>query len=265
MRNMRKTCIFSWFGYPIEINERFRLIKQAGFDGVLLWWGDENIDTDGKKEKQPELALRNGLFIENVHLPFSGVNNLWLDNITGDEYEKQIIASIKQCAGFQIPTVVMHLTRGDNPPLLCKTGLNRMKRIVDIAESSGVNVALENLKKPEYVDYIFQEITSSKLGFCYDSGHNNCFTPQRDFLTQYGDKLFALHLHDNDGIDDLHMLPFDGTIEWDKIKNQINSMCYSGAISLEVEQERNEKYKSMSAQEFLSKAFISTNRFKDTY
>lgn len=257
---MRKTCIFSWFGYPIDITERFRLIKQAGFDGVLLWWGDENIDTDGAKERQPELALKNGLFIENIHLPFNGINDLWLDNINGNEYEKLIISNIEDCANFQIPTVVMHLTKGNNPPPFSEIGLNRIRNIVDIAENLNVCVALENLRKPNYMDCILQEISSPKLGFCYDSGHNNCFTPKRDFLKQYGDRLFALHLHDNDGIDDLHMIPFDGNIEWNKIKNQIDTLCYNGAISLEVEQGKQDKYKNMSAEEFLRTAFILANK-----
>lgn len=257
---MLKRCIFSWFGYPIGISERFTLIKQAGFDGILIWWGDENIDTDGSKEKHPELALKNGLFIENVHLPFNGANDLWIDNINGDEYENQIISGIKQCANFKIPTIVMHLTQGNNPPQISRIGLNRMRKIVDIAENLNVCVALENLRKPEYMDYILQEISSPKLGFCYDSGHNNCFTPERDFLNQYGDKLFALHLHDNDAIDDLHMIPFDGSIEWKKIKNELESLEYKGAISLEVVQGTQDIYRNMSAEEFLRKAFISATK-----
>lgn len=44
---MRKTSTFAWFGYSLDINERLRLIKQSGFDGVMLWWGDEHIDTNG--------------------------------------------------------------------------------------------------------------------------------------------------------------------------------------------------------------------------
>lgn len=254
---MRKKCIFSWFGYPIDMKERFRLIKQAGFDGVLLWWSDENIDTDGIKERQPELALKNGLFIENIHLPFKGINNLWLDNINGDEYEKLIINNIRQCGNFEIPTVVIHLTEGNNPPPVSEIGLNRIRKMVDVAENLNVKIALENLRKPEHIDCVFQEITSPKLGLCYDSGHNNCFTPKIDFLKQYGDKLFALHLHDNDGIDDLHMIPFDGNIEWYKIKSQIEDICYKGAISLEVVKRKQDKYENLSAQEFLRKAFVS--------
>ena len=32
--------IYDWFGYELPIKERYRLIKEAGFDGVLLWWSD---------------------------------------------------------------------------------------------------------------------------------------------------------------------------------------------------------------------------------
>lgn len=35
------TGIYYWFGYQIQNNERFKLIKEANFDNVLLWWGDE--------------------------------------------------------------------------------------------------------------------------------------------------------------------------------------------------------------------------------
>jgi sugar phosphate isomerase/epimerase len=115
------------------------------------------------------------------------------------------------------------------------------------------------------MDYIFQEFSSPKLVFCYDSGHNNCYTPQRDFLRQYGSKLFALHLHDNDGIEDLHMIPFDGNIAWDKVKEQVEGAGYSGPIVLEVEQGRHRKYKNMSAEEFLSRAFSSTAKLQNKH
>ena len=38
--------IFDWFGYEVPHQKRYELIKQAGFDGVLLYWSDEfgNID-----------------------------------------------------------------------------------------------------------------------------------------------------------------------------------------------------------------------------
>ena len=76
---MHNISIFSWFGFPIPMGERFKLIKVAGFDGVLLWWSDEFAEVDGNKSLHPELARQNGLFIENIHTPIVRNNCLWVE------------------------------------------------------------------------------------------------------------------------------------------------------------------------------------------
>ena len=39
-------------------------------------------------------------------------------------------------------------------------------------------------------------------------------------FNKFKNRIFAVHLHDNDQSDDQHLLPFDGTIDWNKtIKN----------------------------------------------
>ena len=45
----------------------------------------------------------------------------------------------------------------------------------------------------------------------------------------------ALHLHDNNRIDDQHLIPFDGTIDWQTTMRQIRQSGYKGAIALEAE------------------------------
>jgi len=70
----------------------------------------------------------------------------------------------------------------------------------------------------------------------------------------YGNKLMALHLHDNDGTDDQHRIPGKGTINWDSIVRKIRQTTYRGAVSLEVTNENSELYSNMSAQEFLKVA-----------
>ena len=65
--------IYDWFGYEIPINERYKLIKKAGFDGVLLWWSNGfGRDVSGIDEylKGPELARKAGLYVENIHISF---------------------------------------------------------------------------------------------------------------------------------------------------------------------------------------------------
>lgn len=90
-----ETAIFTWFGYLINIDERLKLIKNAGFDSVILWWTDEFHSIEGAKEKQPELAHKNGLKVENVHLPFTNINTLWEDSLDGDTYASSLMQLIK--------------------------------------------------------------------------------------------------------------------------------------------------------------------------
>src|SRR5690554_3409053 len=140
---MKKLTIFSWFGFPIPMEERFKLIKATGFDGVLLWWSDEHADVDGDKFHHPELAGRNGLFIENMHAPIFRNNYLWKDCLDGEAIERILHNCIDDCQRFEIPTVVVHLTYEVNPPSFTKTGLDRVKRLVEAAERKNVNLAIE--------------------------------------------------------------------------------------------------------------------------
>jgi sugar phosphate isomerase/epimerase len=96
-----------------------------------------------------------------------------------------------------------------------------------------VNVAFENLRRLGYLKYILSHVDSPRAGFCYDSGHHNCRTPNEDLLSQYGSRLMALHLHDNDGSDDQHRLPFDGTTDWSATMRRIAQSGYKGALALE--------------------------------
>jgi hypothetical protein len=45
-----KKSIYYWYGYQLEATDNLSLIKNCGFDGVTLWWGDEYINISGPKE-----------------------------------------------------------------------------------------------------------------------------------------------------------------------------------------------------------------------
>jgi L-ribulose-5-phosphate 3-epimerase len=179
---MRKLSIFSWFGFPIPIEERFKMIKDVGFDGVLLWWSDEYTDVDCDKSLQPNLARVEGLFVENMHTPYEGINSIWSDSIAGEDFERKLLDCIADCSRFEIPTAVVHISQTSNPPPVNQIGLDRIKRLVETAERMNVNIALENLRRPDYLDFVFSNIQCERLGFCYDSGHENCYSKGTDLL-----------------------------------------------------------------------------------
>lgn len=53
-------------------------------------------------------------------------------------------------------------------------------------------------------------------------------------LGQYGDRLKAVHLHDNDGIDDWHALPFSGNIDWCGVAAKLAESSYPDVAALEI-------------------------------
>ena len=235
---MRNYTIVDYFGYDLSPEDRMKAIRAAGFDGVILLWADY-FDPDYKDF--PRYAAKEGLFVENTHGPYKGAETIWQDSAAGEEYTEQILACIRDCSTYGIPAMVMHAVNGMvSLPEDVSLGLERFRRIDDLAERCGVNVAVENQGNPQYLELVFDVDNrfSERLGFCFDSGHENFYSPGRHLLSSYGEKLMALHLHDNNGREDAHALPFTeapegGGVDWTEIRRKLQALQYSGAVALE--------------------------------
>jgi sugar phosphate isomerase/epimerase len=251
------SCIFCWFGYKYPFGELIQLIKEAGFQSVMIWWGERE-DDSVPKERKPDIVRKAGLKLLNAHLPFTMVDALWKDTLDGEEMFEIYSSYIDDCKIHEIPTAIMHTTNRDAPHPN-KIGLTRFRKLIEKAEKNGVNIAIENVFMPEYMDYVFNNIESERLKFCYDSGHANCFTPEIDMLAKYGDKLAALHLHDNDGSGDQHLLPFNGNINWEQIMAQLKRFKFDGPLALEVFAREND---GTTAPQYLSEAMKRVQKLK---
>ncbi|MBL4934759.1 sugar phosphate isomerase/epimerase [Clostridium sp. YIM B02515] len=246
--------IYDWFGYELPIKERYRLIKEAGFDGVLLWWSEYLGRNDYRSG--PQIVLEAGLVIENIHTPFQVQDNIWLDNLDGEASIDCYLQCVKDCAEFEIPTMVVHLPDDDKP--YNALGLNRIMKITEKAEQLGVNVAMENLRNFTNLSYVLEQVNSQRIGLCYDCCHHYHYYPNCDLLSMYGSRLMGLHLHDYNG-NTIHRLPFDGTIDWSVAMKKIAATDYSGPTSIEA---MNWGYKDLSIEEFLRKAYAQAKKLE---
>ena len=244
--------IYDWFGYELPIKHRYREIKEAGFDGVLLWWSEFL----GRKDYRngPDIARQAGLFIENIHAPFQVQDHIGLDNLDGEASFDCYVQCVQDCAHFEIPAVVIHLPDDDMP--MNTLGLERIKRLAEKAEQLHVNVALENLRNFNNLSFIISQVDSRRVGFCYDCCHHYRNYPDVDLLSMYGQRLMAMHLHDYDG-NAIHRVPFDGLIDWSEAMKKIVETGYEGPTAIEA---MNWDYKNMSAEDFLHRAFECANR-----
>ncbi len=109
----------------------------------------------------------------------------------------------------------------------------------------------------QHLFFILDNIKSKNLKFCYDSGHHNLFNSEVDLIGKYSDILHAVHLHDNyldfpqklGWSGDLHLVPFDGKIDFEKIAHQIANSNFTGITMLESSR-RGKIYDQMSLADF---------------
>lgn len=251
--------IFAWFSYPLDISERLKLIKQAGFDAVSLWWGEDD------RQSQPGMARALGLEIDNVHAPFANQNSLWREGNDGDAYLNTLMTCVDDCRKHAISTVVIHLTSCRAEPEITSCGMERLSRLVERAEKQNVNLAFENLLTLRHVDCALKNFNTSRVGFCYDSGHEHCFHPRTDCLSNYGSRLFAIHLDDNMGDADAHLPPYDGTVDWEKIQSALPQCKQLDFYTLEVNFDKAhdaaKQYASLTAPEYLALARERLQKF----
>ena len=190
--------------------ERLRAVKSAGFDEVMLHWQENQ----GKSAKEWfDLATAEGLHIRTVHFPQERMADLWRDGEDGDALERSLLRAIRNAGERNIENVVMHTTRRLETPPPNEIGVRRTMHAVEAAEKWGVNLALENTRFLQYNQYLFRRISSKRLTFCYDCGHAHCFTPGYDPLALFGDKMTTMHLHDNHGQRDEHLVIGEGNID----------------------------------------------------
>jgi sugar phosphate isomerase/epimerase len=256
--------IFAWFGYRLHMKQRASLIKDAGFDTISLWWGEEEKANTGSLHDLPAIIRDNGLKIDNIHVPFEGCNDFWSgsEGIRQNIFERHL-AWIDDCARHKIPKIVMHLTQGPNPPMPNETGLSIIKQLVKAAEDKNVILAVENVQRTEHLDFVFSKIDSPHLAFCYDSSHDFLWSRQPcELLRKWAGRLVTTHFSDNDGQEDQHWLPNTGTVDWQKIGRSFPIETYAGPLLLEVLPRENENKRS--AKEFIAAAYESICSVRET-
>jgi sugar phosphate isomerase/epimerase len=224
----------------------FEAIKRAGFDSVLI-----SLSGEFDNEKQIDIIHKVGLEIDNCHSPWDNINHLWKDTLKGESAFLMLRDNLIECGKFGVPRAVWHVSAGNGYPPISQLGIDRVAKLIEVAERANVDICLENQRFFHFIDYIYAKLDCPRLKFCYDSGHESCFSLTKLALPKYRHKLAALHLHDNSGIynSDDHLLPGRGTgVDWDYVRKNIAD--YNGVISLEVK-----RIPELSLDEFYTQAF----------
>lgn len=243
-----KKGIGFYFGYLMNIEQTVKLIKDAGFDCVITNADKKYKAENGKITKQVKLFKKYGLSLSSLHMSYNSdeLHYFWEKGEKGETLKRKLIKDVKIAKKYGFKCVVVHLL-GEYSLI----GEKRLKEVLRVCEKTNIPLAIENINDQKIFLKTFENIKHDMLKFCYDAGHNNVFDKDFNYLDKFGDKLIALHLHDNNGKSDQHTLTsISGSIDWEKIAFYLSK---HPEVSLDYEIFRHYN-KDLNAEEFLYEA-----------
>lgn len=256
--------------------EGIRYIKDCGFDGIDYNFGKLYRDTldvekltsfyDKSLEELYDYFAPLKKALEENKVEMSQSHGLfpvgYVDNPARTAYNIEVTEKhIALCAYLGCPAIVIH---GTSAPQLTKAeertfNLDMYRRLMPAAKKYGVKVCLENLlnlyewdpyegncsnadEAVWFLDTLNAEAGEEVFGFCFDVGHAvltgaNLY----QYLTTMGKRVTVLHIQDNDGASDGHMLPFTQLerrgqrlrIDWEMFIRGLREIGYEGPINFE--------------------------------
>ena len=91
----------------------------------------------------------------------------------------------------------------------------------------------------EYVDELNRIAGEKLFGFCVDTGHLLlCSIDIKNAITELGDRIECFHVHDNNGLNDQHVAPYMGLLDWNRFVDGLREIGYDGDFSYEINPQR---------------------------
>lgn len=110
-----------------------------------------------------------------------------------------------------------------------------------LAEDLETVIALENVyeTEPELLGQLFAAFTSSRIRFCFDTGHFNVFarTPLARWMEILSPYLGQLHIHDNSGQGDDHLPVGEGTFPFASLFTMLRERNLCPIVTIEAHSE----------------------------
>lgn len=254
---MRKGIEFNEKGFGRFGKEAYLRVKECGFDAVDFAMADTDAacytlplaDAFAMMEQHKALADAAGVDIYQVHGPWRYPPRDLEPEDRAERLEK-MKRSIRLAARLGAKNWVVH------PIMPCTTedldngreeetwqlNVTFMRELLKVAREEDVTICLENMpflhlsiSRPVDIMRLIREIDDDHFAGCLDTGHVAVY-PDEDVsqaVHTFGDKLKIMHMHDNNGRQDEHKMPYYGVIDWEAYLSALRQIGFDGVLSLE--------------------------------
>lgn len=267
---MRNLIVNTDFSSECSLEERIERLAEIGWNGVFVGYHGDDLVPTARRVREC------GLILQSVHAPFHHVDRLWEEREEGEKELLCQLACLENSASAGVTLVVEHAIIGMERNTPTQLGVDRFGTLVQRARELGIRLAIENTEGEIYLETLLNAFRGEKhVGFCIDTGHEMCYNRRQDLIGKYSGRVFCTHLNDNMGqtgetltwFDDSHMLPFDGTADWQGIADRLARAGYTGDLTFEFvkgnrpERTTNDRYERLSFREYAALALEKARQF----
>ena len=279
-----KIGIISFYFNKYGVREGAKRMREHGYDCVD-YQGFVNTETDffglGEREfertltEQRKMIESEGITVNQVHGPWRYPPRDLEAQDRADRFAS-MSKSIRGASYLGCDKMVVHplmpygADSDENPEKMREINYEFFARLAEVGKEYGVVVCYENMpfrKLPitSYKDVCdtVRMIDSKYFKVCLDVGH--CLTLSHspaDAVRYIGKDLYAMHVHDNDGTADQHLIPGQGIGDFRELTRALYEIGYEGVYSLEthikadsVEEQLRREYELAA----LAKILVQTN------
>ena len=245
-----------------------KMLSDAGFescdysltDRAINWSQPALADANSDEfkayfENIANIAKKNNVEIGMTHAPYCMVFRS-----VKEEYEETQQQTIKAIYGTKIlncPYIVVHpvlhpdFNNGQEPERALQANIDYFKGLVPALKETGVVACIENLywgerpepKTPNSVTTAAQmiklidtlnEMYGPHFAACLDTGHATISGENPiEMIKELGHRTHTLHINDNFGVIDNHVVPGRGVIDWPAFMKALKEVGYQDTFNFE--------------------------------
>lgn len=254
---MKLSCASGYCGSNGEFASRIYELAEAGFD-YCSWghqWCTDFIYTAPEIAEIRRVFKDAGIKLLDIH-GSKGGEKCWYSpveymRLAGVELIRNRIEMLAELEGEGV--VVLHGPNtkfqhesipAEETEKRCRDALIQIEyafrtldELMPVLEKCRTKIAIENLIRDDWglMDRYLERYPAERLGICFDCGHANLLGDRMYQMEKRKDRMAATHIHDNDGVNDLHKPVFTESLNFEKLAKLIAGSSYKDApLSFEI-------------------------------
>lgn len=234
------------------VHDTIRFYRECGLDTADF--GTTMLDLTSEGWKHQVEAIMKDTTEQNFqfymgHLPFMG--GISKNEEVMETFKLKVHNAIDAAAALGLQYAVMHpnaavfpLLKYDGDEQRAVT-LELLSPFVEHANRVGLNLVVENMRVVsgkmqshrycQTAEEVCDLADTLGIGICWDFGHANLSGLKQSKALEYvGKRLKVIHVNDNCGIEDDHVLPFSGIVNWKDAMHGLALTGFEGPFNFEL-------------------------------